>query len=341
MTPQEMLLKSKLSLMELAQEINNIKKACNIFGVSRQHYYDVKKRYDKYGIDGLKEKERRTPQMPNQTPVDIEKQVIKYTLDHPNYGKRRVACELLMKGVIISESTIRSIWKRHNLLQRTDRIKKFEENLRKDYLLLSESQIQLLAEYAKDLNEKHVISLYPGYLLCQDTFEVGYIKGVGKVFMQAVVDTYGSFGFAKLYTSKIALTAADMLVNNVLPYYSALGIPVQRILTDNGKEYCGNFPDHEYEFILDLFNIKHKRTKVRHPFTNGFVERFNRTVLEEFFIIAFRKKWYYSVEELQKDLDQWLVNYNFRRTHQGYRTKGRTPIQVLLDVSNRPKLLSM
>jgi len=171
-----------------------------------------------------------------------------------------------------------------------------------------------------------VESPHPGYLLCQDTFYVGHFKGIGRVYMQAVIDPFCSLGFAKLYTSKQAITAADVLHDRVIPFYQDHHIKIQHMLTDNGTEYCGRTMEHYYQILLGLHGIKHRRTKVATPRTNGFVERFNRTVLDEFFRGILRRKFYHTLEELQKDLDKWLDNYNTQRPHLGYRNNGKTPI---------------
>jgi len=114
----------------------------------------------------------------------------------------------------------------------------------------------------------------------------------------------------------------------VLPVYKDLGLEVQAILTYNGREYCGK-DTHPYELYLALNDIEHRRTKVGRPQTNGFVERFNRTALDEFFRKAFREKFYESVEALQADLDAWLVHYNTERPHRGYRNMGRRPMETI------------
>ena len=144
-----------------------------------------------------------------------------------------------------------------------------------------------------------------------------------------MVDTYGSFGFAKLYTSKRPETAVDILYDRVLPFYLDYGLPIETILTDNGTEYKGRPMIHLYEIFLELNDIEHRKTKVGTPRTNGFVERFNRTVLDEFFRTAFRKKLYVCVEDLQVDLDKWLHHYNYERPHRGYRNMGRRPIETM------------
>jgi transposase InsO family protein len=340
MTQPEMLLKYKMNLLQLAEQLQNIRKACKVMGVSRQHYYDIRKRFEQQGEGGLKDKPRPYPNMPNKSSQDLEKLVLDYSMKHPTYGKDRVAMQLRFDGVIVGATRIERIWRRNKLDNRFKRLIWIERLHREQGMVLSPEQIQGLLQYINEVPAEHVFSKYPGYLLCQDTFEVGHLKGVGKVYMQAVIDTYGSFGFAKLYTSKLPITCSDILVSRVLPFYKSFSINIQRIMTDNGGEFCGKGLNHDYELTLSIFNIDHRRIKPGMPQTNGFVERFNRTVLEEFFCVAFRKKWYSSVEELQKDLDIYLQHYNFERAHQGYRLKGKRPIDVMLDHSNYQERLT-
>lgn len=160
---------------------------------------------------------------------------------------------------------------------------------------------------------------------------MGTIKGVGKIYLQSVVDAHCSLGFGKLYLSKVPMTAVDVLHDRVVPFYEEHGAEVERLLTDNGREYCGRPLAHAYELYLAISQIEHRRTQVGSPETNGFCERFHRTVKEEFFALAFRKTFYESVAQLQRDLDAYLDFYNRERAHQGYRTQGRTPYQAFLD----------
>ena len=174
---------------------------------------------------------------------------------------------------------------------------------------------------------------HPGYLGSQDTFYVGTLKGVGRIYQQTYVDTYSKVAHCKLYNMKTAITAADLLNDRVIPFYEEMDMPVLRILTDRGTEFCGQLDKHEYQLFLGISNIDHTKTKVRHPQTNGICERFHKTILNEFYQIAFRKKIYNSMEELQLDLDQWLKYYNEDRTHQGKKCCGRTPMQTLIDAT--------
>jgi hypothetical protein len=103
----------------------------------------------------------------------------------------------------------------------------------------------------------------------------------------------------------------------VLPLFEEHDVKLLRVLTDRGSEYCGNPERHEYELYLAVEDIDHSRTKTKSPQTNGICERFHKTVLNEFYRVAFRKKVYRSIDELQTDLDSWIREYNETRPHQG------------------------
>ena len=157
------------------------------------------------------------------------------------------------------------------------------------------------------------------------------LKGVGRVYQQTAIDTYAKVPFAKLYNRKTPLTAADLMNDRVVPFFDEHGIVVSRALTDRGTEFCGKPEAHEYELYLAIENIDHTRTKARSPQTNGICERFHKTVLNEFYRVAFRKKVYRSIDELQADLDMWIREYNEQRPHQGRWCFGKTPMQTFLD----------
>ena len=165
----------------------------------------------------------------------------------------------------------------------------------------------------------------------QDTFYVGTLKGVGRIYQQTFIDTYSKVGFAKLYDRKTPVTAAELLNDQVLPFFEQHEIPLTRVLTDRGTEYCGAPERHEYELYLAVEDIDHTRTKTRHPQTNGICERFHKTMLNEFYRVAFRKKIYRTLDQLQADLHGWLREYNEQRTHQGRWCYGKTPMQTFLD----------
>ena len=196
-------------------------------------------------------------------------------------------------------------------------------------LILTEAQLQAL-EKAKEqkVAQGEIESEHPGYLGAQDTFYVGTLKGVGRIYQQSFIDTYCKVAFIKLYDRKNALVAADLLNDRVLPFYEEHGIKLLRILTDRGTEFCGRRDHHEYELYLAVEDIDHTQTKARHPQTNGICERFQKTMLNEFYQVAFRKKLYRSLEELQKDADAWVRQYNEERCHSGKYCYGKTPMQT-------------
>jgi hypothetical protein len=140
------------------------------------------------------------------------------------------------------------------------------------------------------------------------------------------VNTYSKVGFAKLYDRKTALTAAELLNDRVIPFFDEHGLRIDRVLTDRGTEYSGAHDRHEYELYLAVEDIDHTRTRTKSPQPNGICERFHKTLLDEFHRVAFRKKVYRSVEELQADLDEWTRRCNEVRTHQRRCCFGKTPM---------------
>jgi transposase InsO family protein len=223
------------------------------------------------------------------------------------------------------------VWLRHGIETPYKRLMRLEQHAQGDTIVLSDAQIRLLERHSVEFRCRHVEASRPGELLNQDTFYWGTLKGVGKVYVQVVVDVFCSLAFAKVYTAKMPVTAADLLYDRVLPFYEALGVTVGAILTDNGREFCGVQERHPYELLLAMENVEHRTTKVRNPRTNGFVERMNRTLLDECFRVQGRQTWYIGPDEIQRDLDRFLRYYNIERSHQGYRLKGRTPAQALME----------
>lgn len=341
MNTREKLIQARLSMLALAEELQNISRACKAAGISRSHYYEIKKAFETYGRDGLAPRVRRRPRMPNQTPPELEAKILEMTQEYPTYSYLRIAEQLKLVGVPVSAAAVRYVWGRNGLTRRFDRLLWLERRSAETGGPLTERVKRLLARYQRQVQdpEEHVEAPYPGYLGNQDTYYVGTLKGTGRIYLQSFVDAHCSLGFGKLYLSKIPMTAVDLLNDRVLPFYEAEGIDLERILTDNGREYSGRPLQHPYELYLAVQQIEHRNTKVHSPQTNGFCERFHRTLKEEFFNVAFRKKIYESVQNLQADLDEFLRFYNEERAHHGYRTKGRTPLQAFRDgvAEMRPK----
>jgi len=332
MTQQQYIISRKLNILELGQTLGNISEACRKLGVSRQHYYDIKEAIKEDGLEGLLEKSRRIPRIGNRVAPEIEQRVLDYCLEYPTHGQVRTANELKKLGVQVSAGGIRSIWLRHNLHIKSLRLKRLEMWAAQNEGILTESQVQAL-ENAKHEEEAHgeVESPHPGFLLAQDTYYVGYVKGIGRLYQQTAIDTHANVGFAKLYLDRTSLTAADLMNDKVLPYYDERYMRILRVLTDNGAEYCGRVESHAYELFLHLNEIEHTRTKPRKPQTNGSVEKLNQTIKNEFYEVAFRRKLYRTLDEIQADLDEFMAYYNNERTNQGRYCQGRTPAQTLTE----------
>ena len=326
------IIKHKVGLLNLAEELGNVSKACKVMGVSRDTFYRYQELVEDGGIDSLINQNKRVPNPKNRVDPLTERSVMDYAIEFPAHGQHRTSNELRKKGVFVSGSGVRSIWVRHNLENFKKRLKALEEKVAKDGIILSDSQIAALEKKQNDDEAcGEIETAHPGYLGSQDTFYVGNLKGVGRIYQQTFVDTYSKVAFCKLYTTKTPITSADLLNDRVLPFFNEQDLPMLRILTDRGTEYCGRVEQHDYQLYLAINNIDHSKTKAMSPQTNGICERFHKTILQEFYQVTFRKRLYGNIEELQKDLDDWMAYYNNERTHQGKMCSGRTPMDTLHD----------
>ena len=257
--------------------------------MSRQHFYDIKKAYEEHGLEGLKEKSRRKPCIKNRVAPEVEEAVLKMAIEYPAYGQARASNELRKEGVLVSGGGVRSIWLRHSLEAFKKRLRALEEKAAKEGIVYTEAQLAALeaAKRERESDPDEIETAHPGYLLSQDTFYVGYLKGVGRIYQQSVIDTYSSVGFAKVYTAKVPVTAADTLNDRVLPFFEEQNIPVLRVLTDRGTEFCGSPDKHPYELYLQLNEIEHTKTKVKSPQTtasaNDSIKPFSMNFIESSF----------------------------------------------------------
>ena len=327
MTLEESVQQSRLRVIVRAQQTGNVAKACREFGIPRSLFYRWRKRYLAYGPDGLQP--GRTGARRGRPPtlsMQAERAILALAVAWPTWGPLRLAQQLALPehgAWKLAASTIYRLLKRTGLQTRWERLAVLEAHSAQAAGLLTErTRRQLLA--AQRRAGKHVQAEKPGELVCLDTFYIGKLKGVGKVWQLTACDAASSFAVAEITLDFTARATSQFLTKRVVPAFRKAGWPVQRVLTDQGNEFRGAF-DH----ACAESGIRHTRTQPRHAWTNGFVERLQGTILNEHWRIEFRRRYFTGITAMQVSLDQYLQFYNYHRTHQGYRTKGRTPSQVM------------
>ncbi|MEO1065761.1 MAG: IS481 family transposase [Pseudomonadota bacterium] len=329
MTTKDKVARRKLSLLDLAKDLDNVSKACKIMGYSRQQFYEIRRNFQTYGAEGLIDRlpGARGPH-PNRVSEEVETAVLDHALAHPCHGALRVEQELRLKGIAVSSGGVRGVWQRHNLLTKHERLLRLEKTTAECTMELTDEQIRLLERFSPEFRERHIEAPHTGALVAVDTFFVGTLKGVGKVYLQSVIDCHSRYAWGRLYTSKLPITAVHVMNNDVLPTFEEAKATIDVVLSDNGREFCGRPDKHPYELFLQLEEIEHRTTKVKRPQSNGIVERLHRTLLDEHFRVEGRRTWFESVEEMQAVLDEYLIYYNTKRPHQGRNMNGRPPMQV-------------
>lgn len=326
MTTEKKIARRKLSLLELASELSNVSHACRVMGYSRQQFYEIRRNFQTYGAEGLIDRlpGPRGPH-PNRVAQEIETAILDHALANPCHGSTRVEQELRLKSLQVSAGGVRGVWVRHGLTTKHERLLRLEKATAERKIELKEEQVRLLERFSPEFRERHIEAPHTGALVAVDTFFVGALKGVGKLYLQTAIDCHSRYGWARLYPSKLPVTAVHLMNNDVLPTFEKAAARIEVVLSDNGREFCGRADRHPYELFLQLEEIEHRTTRVKRPQSNGIVERFHRTLLDEHFRVEGRRTWFETIEEMQTVLDGYLVGYNTKRPHQGRGMNGRTP----------------
>jgi transposase InsO family protein len=326
MTLEDSVQAQRLHVFRRAEELGNVSAACREAGVSRALFYRWKQRMDRYGADGLHPKRTQARRgRPPAVPAHVERQVIALALSWPTWGPQRLSVQLARHGVVIAPSTVHRTLRRVGLGTRQPRLGILEHHSARQAGLLTERTRRKLRA-KRSPAERHVEASVPGALVCLDCFYVGKLKGVGKVWQITACDAASSYGTARVFVAAqpTAEVAARFLHRVLVPLYRDAGWPIQRVLTDGGSEFKGVFAQ-----TCRGLGIRHTRTQPRHAWTNGFVERLQGTILHEHWRVEFRRRYFTRLPHLQRSLDSFLRFYNHERPHHGYRTRGRTPAEIL------------
>lgn len=316
MTQQELIINSRRNLLVYAER-HGVSKACRAFGYSRTTFYKVKEQYLRTG--SIAPKVRRKPRMPNELSLSKKKMLLRFVQEDPSGSARRYAYRFRTLGIHI---TAQSVWmrlKRFGLNRKYQRLV-YLEQLKSESQPLTERSLRLVQRQHVKIKQ----GLWPGHIVAVDTFYVGNLKGVGKIYQMTGIDLCSRYGWAKLYLFKDQSVSIDFVENTLITKFFHNGVEIESVLSDNGTEFTGS----KFRQMLVDYDIKHHRIPPGKPVFNAFCERFQRIIFEEFYQVAFRKQFFKTLEELQTKLDEYLAHYNFTRIHFGVDKSGALPIDV-------------
>ncbi|MGS0679895.1 helix-turn-helix domain-containing protein [Shewanella sp. 125m-7] len=322
-------IRSKLALLQLATELGSISKACEIMGYSRDSYYRFKKQYEAVGERGLKNLSRKKPAIKNRMSQEVEEQVIEIALDYPNYGQAKVAELLTARGCCISASGVRTIWLRHNLETKKNRLLALHTKLKQDQLLRPIEQQHIEQIYKLDPNDPNFECLYPGDICVQDTYELGLVTPLGQLYLHSFVDGYSQYAIAVVMEDNSSTAVVTFLKEFVLPWYRDNNIEINSILTDRGSEFSER-KSPEFSLALIENRINHIQMRAYNgPVVNGLAARFQTFSYNEFFEPYLKRHNVTSLAQLNDEFTHWLANYNQQQPLSGRYTLGKTAAEVL------------
>jgi transposase InsO family protein len=318
-TRAEIIYQRRLAVLAYAARVGNVAEACRVFGISRTRYYEWKNVADRYGLDALMPKDRRSPQMPDATPTHVVEALLTLAVVQPTIGCRQYADQLGDQGFSVAKSTVQKHLVAHGLGKRAERLARAAA--------ITAATTGLVTEAARD-DEPFGFCLAsggPGELVCLDSFYIGKLKGVGKVYQLTAIDVFTRWAFVAIVLGTPNAGHTMRFIDQVLRHYRRHGVKVRAVLSDNGPEYVAA----DFRAHLVAKGLRHERIPARSPNHNAVVERFQGTMLQECWRPAFHKKHFGSIRQLGAEADAWLITYHHRRRNHGDYMRGRTPHQIL------------
>lgn len=315
-------IRQRAALLALADSLGSVAEACRRSGVTRTQFYQYKQRYERDGLEGLKDKPPLAKSRPHAASEAVLARVGALALAHPAAGCNRLEKYLADEGVRLSSVSIQKHLNKAGIGHHLDRWRELERQAEAGSCVLSDEQIAFVEKHNPRFRERSDKTIRPGQLLAQSALSVGHLPGIGRLFLHAVVDTHCGHAFALLHGSKRPEAAMALLYGEALPFYERHGLPLDTIVTDNGREFCGN-DAHPYELYLRLNGIAHRRLPLRSR-PNGFSESFHGAVRAAFADLESAGLPDRSLTSLQADFAVWLEVYN-RTPQAGYPLHGRVP----------------
>jgi len=318
-TRDEIIYQRRVRVLDHATETGNVSATCRVFGISRKTFYEWQQTAAAYGLEALMPKARRRPQLPNATPTHVVHELLALAVAEPTLGCRQLADRLTDRGYIVGKTTVQKLLVDHGLGRRSQRI----------------ARAAALAALVGGLVTEPVAeetlfgfchwAARPGDLVAVDSFYIGHLKGVGKVYQLTAVDTATRWAMVQIILGPVTAEHTRRFITHVRRQFRRLGWPLVAVLSDNGPEYkATRFRDH-----LAELGITHRRIPPRSPNHNAVCERFQGTMLQECWRPAFHRRHFGTIRQLQTEADAWLTSYHHRRRNHGDFMAGRTPRQVL------------
>ncbi|HEX2184341.1 MAG TPA: DDE-type integrase/transposase/recombinase [Chloroflexota bacterium] len=319
MSPTEIIYHRRVRVLEHADQTGNVAETCRVFGISRKSFYQWRNLARDYGLEALMPKARRVPQLPNATPTHVVAEVLTLAVAEPTVGCRQLADRLGERGYAISKTTTQKILVDHGLGRRAQRVARAAA--------IVAATTGLLTEAAGEHGAYGFChwAARPGDLVALDSFYIGNLKGVGKVYQLTAVDTATRWAVMVLVLGPPTAAQTVRFVDQVLRCFRRLGFPLRAVLTDNGPEWVAR----GFASAVAAKGLQHHRIPPRSPNHNAVCERFQGTALQECWRPAFHRRRFTSVGQLQAEANAWLIHYNTRRRNHSDFMRGRTPLEVM------------